>query len=90
MVSTAPKRAEKTADREPTIRLTVAQACVRFLGIGSGTFDVYLSAGFETDEELLQFRHDYERQRRSRHRSMRWPVRGSASAAHASRSAPAS
>ncbi|MDF2830490.1 MAG: acetolactate synthase, partial [Mycobacterium sp.] len=32
MVSTAPKRAEKTPDREPTIRLTVAQACVRFLG----------------------------------------------------------
>jgi 3D-(3,5/4)-trihydroxycyclohexane-1,2-dione acylhydrolase (decyclizing) len=32
MVSTAPKRAEKTPDNEPTIRLTVAQATVRFLG----------------------------------------------------------
>lgn len=32
MVSTAPKRAEKTADSEPTIRLTVAQATIRFLG----------------------------------------------------------
>ncbi|MET4432623.1 3D-(3,5/4)-trihydroxycyclohexane-1,2-dione acylhydrolase (decyclizing) [Mycolicibacterium sp. 624] len=32
MVSTAPKRAEKTPDAEPTIRLTVAQATVRFLG----------------------------------------------------------
>lgn len=32
MVSTAPKRAEKTPDAEPTIRLTVAQATIRFLG----------------------------------------------------------
>lgn len=32
MVSTAPKRAEKTPDAEPTVRLTVAQATVRFLG----------------------------------------------------------
>ena len=32
MVSTAPKRAEKTPDSEPTIRLTVAQATIRFLG----------------------------------------------------------
>lgn len=32
MVSTAPKRAEKTPDTEPTIRLTVAQATIRFLG----------------------------------------------------------
>ena len=31
MVSTAPKRAEKTADTEPTVRLTVAQATIRFL-----------------------------------------------------------
>jgi 3D-(3,5/4)-trihydroxycyclohexane-1,2-dione acylhydrolase (decyclizing) len=32
VVSTAPKRAEKTPDAEPTIRLTVAQATIRFLG----------------------------------------------------------
>ncbi|TQR88380.1 3D-(3,5/4)-trihydroxycyclohexane-1,2-dione acylhydrolase (decyclizing) [Mycobacterium hodleri] len=32
MVSTAPKRAEKIADTEPTVRLTVAQATIRFLG----------------------------------------------------------
>ncbi|OPX11135.1 3D-(3,5/4)-trihydroxycyclohexane-1,2-dione acylhydrolase (decyclizing) [Mycobacterium sp. AT1] len=32
MVSTAPKRAEKIADGEPTVRLTVAQATIRFLG----------------------------------------------------------
>jgi 3D-(3,5/4)-trihydroxycyclohexane-1,2-dione acylhydrolase (decyclizing) len=32
MVSTAPKRAEKLADAEATIRLTVAQATIRFLG----------------------------------------------------------
>jgi len=32
MVSTAPKRAEKIADTEATVRLTVAQATVRFLG----------------------------------------------------------
>jgi 3D-(3,5/4)-trihydroxycyclohexane-1,2-dione acylhydrolase (decyclizing) len=32
MVSTAPKRAEKIADAEATVRLTVAQATVRFLG----------------------------------------------------------
>ena len=32
MVSTAPKRAEKIADTESTVRLTVAQATVRFLG----------------------------------------------------------
>ena len=32
MVSTAPKRAEKVADGEPTVRLTVAQATIRFLG----------------------------------------------------------
>ncbi|BBY30828.1 3D-(3,5/4)-trihydroxycyclohexane-1,2-dione acylhydrolase (decyclizing) [Mycolicibacterium sediminis] len=32
MVSTAPKRAEKIADGESTVRLTVAQATVRFLG----------------------------------------------------------
>ena len=32
MVSTAPKRAQKTPDTEPTIRLTVAQATIRFLG----------------------------------------------------------
>jgi 3D-(3,5/4)-trihydroxycyclohexane-1,2-dione acylhydrolase (decyclizing) len=32
MVSTAPKRAEKLADAESTIRLTVAQATIRFLG----------------------------------------------------------
>lgn len=32
MVSTAPKRAEKTPDAETTIRLTVAQATIRFLG----------------------------------------------------------
>lgn len=32
MVSTAPKRAEKIADVEPTVRLTVAQATIRFLG----------------------------------------------------------
>ncbi|MEU0496045.1 3D-(3,5/4)-trihydroxycyclohexane-1,2-dione acylhydrolase (decyclizing) [Mycobacterium sp. NPDC006124] len=32
MVSTAPKRAEKVADSEATVRLTVAQATVRFLG----------------------------------------------------------
>lgn len=32
MVSTAPKSTEKLADTEPTIRLTVAQATVRFLG----------------------------------------------------------
>ena len=32
VVSTAPKRAEKTPDTEPTIRLTVAQATIRFLG----------------------------------------------------------
>ena len=31
MVSTAPKRAEKTADTESTVRLTVAQATIRFL-----------------------------------------------------------
>lgn len=31
MVSTAPKSAEKFADNEPTVRLTVAQATVRFL-----------------------------------------------------------
>ncbi|MBX7456442.1 3D-(3,5/4)-trihydroxycyclohexane-1,2-dione acylhydrolase (decyclizing) [Mycolicibacterium sp. 3033] len=31
MVSTAPKSAEKLADTEPTVRLTVAQATVRFL-----------------------------------------------------------
>jgi 3D-(3,5/4)-trihydroxycyclohexane-1,2-dione acylhydrolase (decyclizing) len=31
VVSTAPKRAEKTADTEPTVRLTVAQATIRFL-----------------------------------------------------------
>ena len=31
MVSTAPKRAEKTPDIEPTERLTVAQATIRFL-----------------------------------------------------------
>jgi 3D-(3,5/4)-trihydroxycyclohexane-1,2-dione acylhydrolase (decyclizing) len=32
MVSTAPKRAEKIPDREETVRLTVAQAIIRFLG----------------------------------------------------------
>lgn len=32
MVSTAPKRAEKLADAESTVRLTVAQATIRFLG----------------------------------------------------------
>lgn len=32
MVSTAPKSTEKLADTEPTVRLTVAQATVRFLG----------------------------------------------------------
>ncbi len=32
MVSTAPKKAEKTPDTEPTVRLTVAQATIRFLG----------------------------------------------------------
>ncbi|MDT5180485.1 MAG: hypothetical protein QOJ95_4683, partial [Mycobacterium sp.] len=32
MVSTAPKRAEKVNDTEATVRLTVAQATVRFLG----------------------------------------------------------
>lgn len=32
MVSTAPKRAEKTPDAELAIRLTVAQATIRFLG----------------------------------------------------------
>lgn len=32
MVSTARKRAEKTPDTEPTVRLTVAQATIRFLG----------------------------------------------------------
>ena len=32
MVSTAPKRAEKTPDSESTIRLTVAQATIAFLG----------------------------------------------------------
>ena len=32
MVSTAPKRAEKVADAESTVRLTVAQATIRFLG----------------------------------------------------------
>ena len=32
MVSTAPKRAEKIADAEATVRLTVAQATIRFLG----------------------------------------------------------
>ena len=32
MVSTAPKRAEKTNNTEPTVRLTVAQATIRFLG----------------------------------------------------------
>ncbi|MCV7225431.1 3D-(3,5/4)-trihydroxycyclohexane-1,2-dione acylhydrolase (decyclizing) [Mycolicibacterium komossense] len=32
MVSTAPKRAEKIADGEATVRLTVAQATIRFLG----------------------------------------------------------
>ena len=31
MVSTAPKRAEKTPDTEGTVRLTVAQATIRFL-----------------------------------------------------------
>ena len=31
MVSTAPKATEKLADTEPTVRLTVAQATVRFL-----------------------------------------------------------
>ena len=31
MVSTAPKQAEKTPDAEPTVRLTVAQATIRFL-----------------------------------------------------------
>ena len=31
MVSTAPKSADKTADTEPTVRLTVAQATIRFL-----------------------------------------------------------
>jgi 3D-(3,5/4)-trihydroxycyclohexane-1,2-dione acylhydrolase (decyclizing) len=31
VVSTAPKRAEKTQDTEPTMRLTVAQATIRFL-----------------------------------------------------------
>ncbi|BBZ29457.1 3D-(3,5/4)-trihydroxycyclohexane-1,2-dione acylhydrolase (decyclizing) [Mycolicibacterium madagascariense] len=31
MVSTAPKRAEKVADSEATVRLTVAQATIRFL-----------------------------------------------------------
>jgi 3D-(3,5/4)-trihydroxycyclohexane-1,2-dione acylhydrolase (decyclizing) len=32
VVSTAPKRAEKTPDTEATVRLTVAQATIRFLG----------------------------------------------------------
>lgn len=32
MVSTAPKRAEKTPDSEARVRLTVAQATIRFLG----------------------------------------------------------
>ena len=32
MVSTAPKSTQKLADTEPTVRLTVAQATVRFLG----------------------------------------------------------
>jgi 3D-(3,5/4)-trihydroxycyclohexane-1,2-dione acylhydrolase (decyclizing) len=32
VVSTAPKRAQKTPDTEPTVRLTVAQATIRFLG----------------------------------------------------------
>jgi 3D-(3,5/4)-trihydroxycyclohexane-1,2-dione acylhydrolase (decyclizing) len=32
MVSTAPRRAEKVAEGEPSIRLTVAQATIRFLG----------------------------------------------------------
>jgi len=32
VVSTAPKSTEKLADTEPTVRLTVAQATVRFLG----------------------------------------------------------
>src|SRR6195952_2473590 len=32
VVSTAPKRAEKIADGEATVRLTVAQATIRFLG----------------------------------------------------------
>ena len=32
MVSTAPKSAAKTADTEPTVRLSVAQATIRFLG----------------------------------------------------------
>ncbi|MGK2882223.1 MAG: 3D-(3,5/4)-trihydroxycyclohexane-1,2-dione acylhydrolase (decyclizing) [Mycobacterium sp.] len=32
MVSTAPKSATKSVDTELTVRLTVAQACVRFLG----------------------------------------------------------
>jgi 3D-(3,5/4)-trihydroxycyclohexane-1,2-dione acylhydrolase (decyclizing) len=32
VVSTAPKRAEKIADTETTVRLTVAQATIRFLG----------------------------------------------------------
>ena len=32
MVSTAPKRAEKVADSEAGVRLTVAQATIRFLG----------------------------------------------------------
>ena len=31
MVSTAPRKAEKTPDTEPTVRLTVAQATIRFL-----------------------------------------------------------
>ena len=31
MVSTAPRKAEKTADTEATVRLTVAQATIRFL-----------------------------------------------------------
>jgi 3D-(3,5/4)-trihydroxycyclohexane-1,2-dione acylhydrolase (decyclizing) len=32
VVSTAPKKAEKTPDPESTVRLTVAQATIRFLG----------------------------------------------------------
>ena len=32
MVSTAPKRAAKIVDGEATVRLTVAQATIRFLG----------------------------------------------------------
>jgi 3D-(3,5/4)-trihydroxycyclohexane-1,2-dione acylhydrolase (decyclizing) len=32
VVSTAPKKAEKSPDTEATLRLTVAQATIRFLG----------------------------------------------------------